>query len=173
MTDPIHRGVTVLVAIITVLVAAAPAGAAAPCWPPPVDSPVTDPFRAPDCRWCAGNRGIEYGTVAGAPVRAVATGRVSFAGTVAGVTYLVVRDAAGRRVTYGTLTGLRHRRGDLVVAGTVVGRAAGPFHLGLRVDDRYVDPAPFIGRLAGRPRLVPTSGAPAAPAPPPRLRCGR
>ena len=25
---------------------------AVPCWPPPVDAPVVDPFRAPACAWC-------------------------------------------------------------------------------------------------------------------------
>lgn len=144
---------------------------ARPCWSPPVSAPVTDPFREPTCAWCPGNRGLEYGTSPGSVVRAVATGRVSWAGTIAGRTYVVVRQGGGRRVTYGNLRQALFDVGDLVVRGQVVGRAAGRFHLGVRVGDRYVDPAPMIGRLVGRPRLIPVDGSPPNPAPPPRLRC--
>lgn len=144
---------------------------AAPCWSPPVVAPVADPFREPACAWCPGNRGIEYGTSPGAPVRAVATGRVSFAGSVTGTVYVVVRHGDGRRVTYGNLEAVRFDVGDLVVRGQVVGRAAGAFHLGLRVGDRYVDPGSYLGRYVRRPRLIPTDGTAGNAAPPPRLRC--
>lgn len=144
---------------------------AAPCWRPPVDAPVVDPFREPACRWCPGNRGIEYGTRPGAPVRAVAAGTVDFAGVVAGTGYVVIRHGDGRRATYGGLADRRVSRGDVVVAGTVVGKAAGPVHFGLRDGEVYVDPAPLLGRLVGRPRLVPVDGRRANLAPPPRLRC--
>jgi murein DD-endopeptidase MepM/ murein hydrolase activator NlpD len=150
------------------------------CWLPPVGAPVADPFRPPSCRWCPGNRGIEYATAPGEPVRAVATGVVTFAGTVAGTSYVVVRLGDGRRVTYGGLDAVAHASGDLVVAGSIVGRTAGRLHFGLReapvpgddeTGERYVDPAPMLGTLVGRPRLVPTDGTPARPAPSPRLRC--
>ena len=55
--------------------------------------------------------------------------------------------------------------------GAVVGHSAGALHFGLRDGDRYIDPAPFIGRLEGVPRLVPIDGSTPAPAPPPRLVC--
>lgn len=144
---------------------------AAPCWPRPVAAPVSDPFREPVCAWCPGNRGVEFGTARGAPVRAVATGRVTFAGSVTGTVYVVVRHGDGRRVTYGNLESESYDVGDLVVRGQVVGRAAGPFHLGLRVGERYVDPGPLIGRHVYRPRLIPVDGSTPNPAPPPRLRC--
>lgn len=162
----------VLIAALSLL---APAGAvhAAPCWAPPVAATVTDPFRDPACRWCPGNRGIEYGTRTGARVTSVATGRVTFAGAVAGTTFVVVRHGDGRRVTYGNLRSESFDVGDVIVRGQMVGRAAGRFHLGLREGDRYVDPAPFIGRLVYRPRLIPVDGGrgnrPAAP----RLTCRR
>jgi murein DD-endopeptidase MepM/ murein hydrolase activator NlpD len=152
----------------------------ASCWLPPVDAPVTDGFRAPACTWCPGNRGIEYATAAGTPVRAVAGGVVTFAGTVAGTSYLVVRLGDGRRVTYGGLGPVARRAGDVVVAGELVARTAGPLHLGLRAaavagdpesDDHYVDPAPLLGTLVARARLVPVDGTPRRPAPPPRLVC--
>lgn len=162
-----------LAAAVVVVALVSPSGAvgARPCWLPPVDAPVTDPFREPACAWCPGNRGVEYGTSAGARVRAVATGRVTYAGTIAARTYVIVRHADGRRVTYGHLDGESYDVGDLVLRGQRIGRTAGRFHFGVRVGDRYVDPAPSIGRLTYRPRLVPIDGTPPNPAPPPRLRC--
>lgn len=141
------------------------------CWLPPVDAPVADPFRPPACAWCPGNRGIEYATPAGTEIRAAATGRVTFAGTVAHRHYVVVMHPTGHRVTYGKLRPTGWRAGDVVVAGAVVGRAAGPFHLGVRAGETYFDPAPFLGRLVHRPRLIPADGSAAPPAPPALLRC--
>jgi len=162
-----------LIPLLAALTGLVPTGAvhARPCWQPPVTAPVTDPFRAPACTWCAGNRGLEFGTSPGDRVRAVGTGRVAFAGSVAGTVYVVVRHAGDRRVTYANLARVSFSVGDLVVRGQTVGRAAGRFHLGVRVGDRYVDPAPLLGRWFHRTRLVPIDGGPGNPAPPPRLRC--
>ena len=146
--------------------------AADACWLPPVDARVVDPFRPPPCAWCAGNRGLEYGTTGGTVVRAVAAGEVTFSGTVAGERYVVVRHADGRRATYGGLAGSPLRTGDVVAARSVVGATEGHLYFGLREGDVYIDPAPFLGRLVGRPRLVPVDGTAARAAPPPRLRCG-
>ena len=152
-------------------VAAVPSHAAvAACWSPPVAAPVSDPYREPACRWCPGNRGIEYDTRPGQSVVAVETGRVTFAGQVAGTTYVVIEHRDGRRVTYGRLRAHAHDRGDLVRRGQVVGTAGESFHFGVRVGERYIDPDASIGRLVGRPRLVPADGSP-APATAPVLRC--
>jgi murein DD-endopeptidase MepM/ murein hydrolase activator NlpD len=139
-------------------------GAAAPCFPPPVDGAVVvDPFRPPACTWCPGNRGIEYATVAGSPVRAMVAGEVTFAGDVAGVRYVVVASEDGYRVTYGWLEsiGAGVGPGRRVRAGQHLGRAGTRFHLGVRVGDGYVDPASLVGRWRVRPHLVPTDGSPA------------
>lgn len=141
------------------------------CWWPPVEAPVSDPYRPPDCRWCPGNRGIEYATPPGVAVVAVATGRVTFARAVAGTGYVVVRHGDGRRVTYGNVVAGAIDAGDLVIRGMSVGTTAGRLHFGLRLGDRYVDPAPFLGRPVFSPRLIPSNGSPAAPGRPPRLRC--
>jgi murein DD-endopeptidase MepM/ murein hydrolase activator NlpD len=143
----------------------------APCWRPPVSAPVADPFREPACRWCPGNRGIEYATAGGEMVSAVAAGRVEFAGRVAGRWYVVVAHADGLRATYGHLAGTRRVAGDVVVAGAALGETAGAFHFGVRDGEVYVDPAPMIGRLVGVVRLVPADDTTPAPAPPPVLRC--
>ena len=158
---------------ITIVALAMPSGAveARPCWRPPTEAPIADPFREPACRWCPGNRGIEYRTGPGEPVRAVASGRVTFAGSVAGVRHVVVRHADGLRATYGRLASTGYRAGDVVVRGAVVGRTAGRFHFGLREGATYIDPGPLLGRLVHRPRLVPTDGRRANPAPPAVLRC--
>ena len=142
------------------------------CWRAPVDAPVADPYREPACAWCPGNRGIEYATPSGLAVTAVASGRVTFAGRVAGTPYLVVRHADGLRATYANVEYTNFSTGDVVVRGTRVGLTLGAFHFGLRDGSRYLDPAPFIGRLVGVPRLIPTGTDRAAAGPPPRLRCG-
>ncbi len=146
-------------------------GVAAPCWQPPVTAAVADPFREPACRWCPGNRGIEYATASGDIVTSVAAGTVSFAGAIAGIHYVVVEIVNRWRITYGNLEHSELKVGELVVGGMAIGTAAGAFHFGLRVGDSYTDPAPHIGEWQFRVRLVPTDGAKAAPGPPPTLRC--
>jgi murein DD-endopeptidase MepM/ murein hydrolase activator NlpD len=155
-----------------------PAGAdgsigAVGCLLPPVVAPVVDPFREPGCEWCPGNRGQQYGAVPGSAVRAAAAGTVSFSGVVAGTRYVVVDHViGGLRATYGGLADTGLAAGEVVAAGALVGHAgADGLHFGLRRGEHYVDPAPFIGRLVERARLVPTDGTARRPAPPPRLRC--
>lgn len=147
------------------------ASVVAACWLAPVDGPISDPYRPPECRWCAGNRGIEYATVPGTPVRAVAAGTVTFAGTVVDRRYVVVEHADGRRATYGLLSSIGVSAGDRVAARSIVGTAGPTTHFGLRDGDAYVDPTPEIGRLAYTVRLVPLDGSPGAPPGPARPRC--
>ena len=68
---PVAFGAT----LMAVVVSGGGAGAALrPCWWPPVSAPVIDPYREPACRWCPGNRGLEYGTRAGMPAATERTG---------------------------------------------------------------------------------------------------
>lgn len=157
---------------MAVVVSGGGAGAALPpCWWPPVSAPVIDPYREPACRWCPGNRGLEYDTRAGMPVRSVAAGHVTFAGSVAGRRYVVVAHTGGFRTTYGDLVTLRVERGDVVAARTIVGNTGTTLHFGVRDGDGYRDPAPLLGRLGFLPRLVPLDGSPGAPPGPARLTC--
>ena len=48
------------------------------CWRPPVNRPITDPFRPPPCRWCSGNRGLEFAAQSGDDVLSVVSGTVWF-----------------------------------------------------------------------------------------------
>jgi len=144
---------------------------AEPCWVPPVDGVVTDPFREPPCIWCAGNRGIDYRVAKSTVVRAPATGRVTFSGTVVGTLYVVIQIAGGWRLTHGKLDKTHLAQGDVVVAGAVIGTVSGAFFFGVRSGTVYVDPAPFLGRLVGRPRLIPTDDTPPRPTTATRLRC--
>jgi murein DD-endopeptidase MepM/ murein hydrolase activator NlpD len=125
----------------------------------------------PACRYCAGNRGIEYGPVPGSTVVAAAAGTVDFAGSVAGTRWLVVRHPDGRRASYGHLASLTVGAGDRVRVGQRLGTTTDRFYLGLRDGEEPIDPTPLLGRLRHRARLVPADGSPARPAGPPRLVC--
>jgi len=167
-----RRQLCVAVLVVTSVLQPSVGITAPSCWKAPVDAPVDDPFRRPACRWCPGNRGIEYDTVQGVPVFAVATGRVTFAGSVAGTGYVVIRHADGLRATYANLAVGSLRAGDVVTRGSRVGVSSGRFHFGLRQGSRYIDPAPMIGRLVYAARLIPTDGTAPVAARPPTLRCG-
>ena len=135
------------------------------CWSVPVEADISDPFRAPECRWCPGNRGVEYASVAGDAVRAVAGGRVAFDGPVAGRRYLsidIVVPGGRLRVTYGGLDpdGERFVVGQTVEREQPLGPATGPVHLGVRWNGEYLDPSGFTDGPARRARLVPIEGTP-------------
>lgn len=121
----------------------------------PVDAPVIDPFRAPPTPYAAGNRGLEYATTAGLPVRAAAGGVVTFAGQVGGVLDVVVLHTDAIRTTYGGLASIAVHAGDTVQAGSVVGTSGAGLHFGARAGRAYVDPAILLAADPGRPRLLP------------------
>jgi murein DD-endopeptidase MepM/ murein hydrolase activator NlpD len=116
---------------------------------PPVDAPVVDPFRPPAGPYGAGNRGIEYDTARGDPVRASAAGTVAFAGPVAGALHVTVLHADGVRTSYSFLAGVEVVRGQRVDQGDRLGAAAERLHLGARFGDHYLDPAALFAGAAG------------------------
>lgn len=144
---------------------------AAPCYRPPVDGRIVDPYREPACAYCPGHRGVEFETEPGEAVLAVADGTVTFVGDVAGIRYVVVAQADGLRATYGMLRSTRLRPPEKVTAGEWIGAAGERVYFGFRRGAAYVDPTPLLGSLRSRPRLVPTDGSPRIPAAPPRLVC--
>ena len=124
----------------------------------PTQFAVADSFRAPTCTWCAGNRGIEYVTPPHAPVYSAASGEVSFAGSVAGSKYVVVRATNGVLVTHGRLESAQVRAGDRVTAGFRIGTSSGGLYIGVRRSGVYLNPttcAPVANNPSGlRPRAV-------------------
>lgn len=162
-----------LVLLLTMLltVSAGPAVAGDGSWAWPVDGVrITTEFDPPDTPYGPGHRGVDLPTLVGARVHAVASGVVTYAGTVAGVGVISI-DHGSERSTYQPVTAAVSV-GDPVQTGDVIGQVAlGAFHcaspclhLG-RVrqgDGSYLDP---LDRLAGRApiRLVDPTGPPPVP----------
>lgn len=124
---------------------------------PPVDAPVTDPFRAPDGPYGAGNRGLEYATSPGSPARAIGDGTVAFSGSVAGRWVVSIVHPDGLRSSLTGLGATSVQVGDVVVGGDVVGTMNASLHLGVRRGEDYIDPASIFA-AGGPPRhavLVP------------------
>ena len=143
------------------------------CLALPSNATVIDPFRAPECARCAGNRGIEYAVPANAVVRSGLRGEVAFVGMVANVRYVVVRASADPRVrvTYGGLADVVVEQGEVLRRGDALGtmgesdargsgdaRGTARLHLGVRVGDEYMDPLVVARGSAAKPRFRVTLG---------------
>jgi murein DD-endopeptidase MepM/ murein hydrolase activator NlpD len=124
---------------------------------PPVVGVVVDPYRPPACTWCPGNRGIDYATAPGDPVRTAGEGVVAFAGPVAGRLVIVVNHPNGLRTTYDGVAVVLAAVGVRVRADDVIGLTAGRLHFGVRRGDTYLDPGLFLTVTCPRARLVPLS----------------
>ena len=120
--------------------------------------PITEPF-APQGAY-AGHWGVDVAMAAGSPVVAPLDGVVTFAGQVAGVRTVTIRQGAFR-VSLSYLSAVSVSVEDLVTRGQVVGRAGTPhgrpgLHIGLRRGGTYVDPAAHARcATGGTLRLLP------------------
>jgi Peptidase family M23 len=119
-----------------------------------------------------GHLGADLRRTTGAPVRAAAAGRVTFAGLVAGRGVVVVGHPGGLRTTYEPVD-VGVRPGQQVAAGARLGqvvaghrcRAAGVcLHWGLRRASTYLDPVRLV--RPGDLRLLPVGGPAALDLPP-------
>jgi hypothetical protein len=117
-----------------------------PSFVAPVEGPVVDGWRPPATPYGPGNRGLDFATTEGEPVRASADGEVTFAGQVGGSLHVVVLHPGGLRTSYSFLATVAVRRGDDVRRGDIVGTAASSVHFGVRVGDDYVDPTALLSR---------------------------
>lgn len=128
----------------------------------------------PPSPWAAGHRGVDLAAAPGAAVRAVAAGRVSFAGDVAGrgvvALELTGTGAPPLRTTY-TPVRPSVRKGERVRAGEIVARLSpgsahcpeACLHWGLLRGDGYLDPLSLLPpelRRGGPSRLLPVFGVP-------------
>ena len=124
-------------------------------WAMPVDAPITDGYRPPSNPYGPGNRGLEFGTESGDPVRAVASGTVRFAGSVGSSKFVTVEQPSGLRATYGFVEDILVVAGQSVEQGQTIAAAGPGFHLTARVGARYRDPTPLLEETCYRVRLVP------------------
>ncbi len=153
------RSVLVLVLVALVLSATfVPTAHAAAVYRPPVDAPVVDGFALPDGPYGAGNRGLEYATAPGTPVRAIGDGLVVFAGPVAGNRAVTVLHPDGLRSSYSYLAEIVVAVGVHVTIGQPLGPAGGRLHLGVRSGGTYLDPAALFTPTGVH--LVPVEGGP-------------
>ncbi|WP_241565598.1 M23 family metallopeptidase [Streptomyces sp. ZL-24] len=144
-------------------------GDGGPVWPLAGRPAVVRGWEPPAGPYGPGHRGVDLAARPGDTVVAAATGRVSFAGRVAGRGVLVVELAGSGapplRTTYEPVRALV-AKGNEVVAGRPVGLLeAGPFHCaegclhwGLRRGEAYLNPLSLLRR--GPSRLLPVSGVP-------------
>jgi murein DD-endopeptidase MepM/ murein hydrolase activator NlpD len=127
-------------------------------------------FEVPETPYGSGHRGIDIEVPLGTPVHAAESGRVSFAGAVAGALYVSVDHPDGIRSTYSWLSEVRVRRGQSVTRGEVVGSSGAGhpgtgrphLHFGARIGETYIDPMLLLerGSVVGLVRLAPLDGRP-------------
>jgi hypothetical protein len=121
----------------------------------PVDAPIADPFRPPAGPYGPGNRGLEYATTPGAPVRASAAGTVVFAGQVGGALHVTLLHADQVRTSYSFLATVEVALGAEVRQGARLGTTGGRLHFGARVGDAYFDPASLFTGTVTEVELLP------------------
>ena len=159
------------------------------CLVAPVSGPIVDPFVAPACPYCPGERTIDFASRPDEAIRAPIGGVVHFAGAVAGRVYVTIRpEPDGREPQSNPRHGTRQgilvtvggveriadgvRRGRLVEPGQILGWATGPdepVSLSVRDDSGlHLDPTPHLGTLRSggpRSRLIPVDGTARHPGP--------
>ena len=157
-----RAGIVLVVSVFAVVAGGQPAAGREPPAPyrPPVDAPVSDPFRAPTTPYGPGNRGLQYDTAPGTPVAAAADGEVTFAGMVAGSRHVTVLHADGLRTSYSFLAEVQVVVGQRVLQGQIIGTTVDDLHLGARDGDAYLDPSSLFGRGMAAVHLVPFDEAP-------------
>ena len=121
---------------------------AAVCLVSPVNGPVVAGY-SPVGQY-GGHWGVDYSVPVGTEVTAPATGRVTFAGSVAGMRTVTIEPVAGFKVSVSYLSEVSARLGDQVARGKRVGLSGEPHgrtgvHLSTRIDGKYVDPAKQMG----------------------------
>lgn len=161
------RALRLILPLLALLLLPSPAHASPWQWPLG-DHRIDRPFDPPESEYGAGHRGVDLPGRAGQTVRAVAAGRVTFAGSVAGIPTITITHGA-ERSTYQPVDA-SVRVGDAVSAGQPIGRLLGGhpscrgtcLNLGRLRGDAYLDPAELLA-TDGAYRLVDPDGPPPEP----------
>jgi murein DD-endopeptidase MepM/ murein hydrolase activator NlpD len=148
-----------------------PVPAVARAWPVGTHPPVLRDWEPPATVYGRGHRGVDLSAPAGTPVRAVAAGRVSFAGRVAGRGVVSVElSGTDLRTTYEPVRA-SVKKGDALEAGEVVGTVEPTgshctvtcVHWGLLRGETYLNPLSLLPpwlQHRGPSRLLPVLGVP-------------
>jgi murein DD-endopeptidase MepM/ murein hydrolase activator NlpD len=138
--------------------------------PPVVPVSLVRAFDPPPDTYGPGHRGIDLASTSGQPVRAMAAGRIAFAGIVADIPVVTVEHAGGLRSTYqpvhatlpvGTPVMAGQPVGLVAASGGHCGGSLGCVHVGLRDASTYRDPTPWLATVVLKNLPPPPSGAPA------------
>ncbi|MBK3577274.1 M23 family metallopeptidase [Streptomyces sp. MBT65] len=184
---PVHAALALLLALLLPLLTCAaraddgpppapgvsplPVPAMARAWPVGSHPLVLRGWEPPPTPYARGHRGVDLATPAGAPVRAVAAGRVSFAGKVAGRGVVAVElTGTDLRTTYEPVSATV-KKGEEVEPGEVVGTveitgshcATACVHWGLLRGEVYLNPLELLPPWLlnrGPSRLLPVLGVP-------------
>jgi murein DD-endopeptidase MepM/ murein hydrolase activator NlpD len=118
------------------------------CLVAPVDGPVINDYAPVDSY--GGHWGIDYAAARGTSVRAPASGRVTFAGSVAGMRSVTLEPVPGFRVSLSYLSDIAVSSGTVVDRGDAIGASGSPHgfdgvHLSTRIEGEYVDPETQLG----------------------------
>jgi len=158
-----NRALRLVLVVLSLSLLTAPAHAAPWQWPLG-DHRIDRAFDPPDSDYGPGHRGIDLAGRVGQTVRAVAAGRVTFAGTVAGMPTITITHGT-ERSTYQPVRATV-RVGDAVTAGQPIGRLLGGhpscggstcLNLGRLRGDTYLDPAQLLA-TEGAYRLIDPDG---------------
>jgi murein DD-endopeptidase MepM/ murein hydrolase activator NlpD len=148
-----------------------PVPAVGRAWPVGTHPAVLRGWEPPATVYGRGHRGVDLAAPAGTPVRAVAAGRVSFAGRVAGRGVVSVQlTGTDLRTTYEPVNA-SVQKGDEVTPGEVVGTLEPTgahctvtcIHWGLLRGETYLDPLSLLPPWLlhrGPSRLLPVLGVP-------------
>ncbi len=121
---------------------------AAVCLSPPVPGPVIADY-APQGQY-EGHWGVDYEATPGEMVRSPASGRVTFAGSVAGMLTVTVEPVPGLKASVSYLADVAVRTGQSVARGEILGTTGTPHglpgvHFSTRIDGQYVNPMSQLG----------------------------
>ncbi len=119
---------------------------------PTVCKTISQPYGRKNARYVKGyHTGVDIACANGSPIRAVADGKVTFAGWNGPYGNQVKQSVGGSEVWYNHMSRLEVKKGDGLSAGSVIGRlgttgqSTGPhLHLEVRVNGKDVDPMPYL-----------------------------